>query len=265
MTDRTFIIGDVHGMSDALDRLVVELQPKTGDRFMFLGDLVDKGPDTLGVLVRVRRLLAEFPGSLSICGNHEDGAIALKRKAEKAGSWTGLRKAETEKWLTQATEEDYTFLKSLPLWARPFPDKTVLLVHGGLFPSYFSHYPGLPEPMGDWHRSGGKQWDRARRFLRIRHVHKTTGEMVTFGSESADSQPWAEWYDGREGLVFYGHDPQRSGFPHVTPHAVGVDTGAVFGGSLTAVVAVRDPDLRTGDVVSIKTEPYAKWLDTGEE
>lgn len=263
MTERLFIIGDVHGMSDELVRLVRELRPKLGDRFAFLGDLVDKGPDSLGVIAYVRDLIERFPGSFSICGNHEESALRLRVKADKAGTWNGIAKAEKETWLREATAADFAFLASLPLYGRPFPNKAVLLVHGGLFPAYCDKYPGLPELSPDWHKGGGKQMDRARRFLRVRHVHNETGEMVQLGNEGPSTRPWGEWYDGREGFVFFGHEPQRSLAPAIYPHAMGLDTGAVFGGFLTAAVVVEGR--REAEVVQVPAhQSYAEWRETEE-
>lgn len=265
MVERLFIIGDVHGMADELDRLVAELRPASGDRFLFLGDLVDKGPDSLGVLARVRDLFARFPGSFSICGNHEESAIRLHVKASKAGTWNGIAKAEKEPWLSKATAEDFAFLATLPLYARPTANKGTLMVHGGLFPAYFDKYPGLPELSDNWHKGGGKQMDRARRFLRVRHVHKVTGDMVTMGEESAETHGWADWYDGREGFVFYGHEPQKSGVPRWKSTSMGLDTGAVFGGRLTAAV-LDSIGSAVIDTVSVHAHAkFAEWLDTSEE
>lgn len=268
MTARTFIIGDVHGMSDELSRLVRDLKPVDGDRFLFLGDLVDKGPDSLGALRQVRDLIASYAGSLSICGNHEESALRLKAKADKAGTWAGIAKAEKEKWLTDATADDFAFMSTLALYARPFGDRGSLMVHGGLFPAYYDKYPGLPELSPEWHKGGGRQMDRARRLLRVRHVHRETGEMVSLGDEGEQTRPWVDWYDGREGLVFYGHEPQRSGSILASRHAIGVDTGAVFGGYLTAVVLTEAPTATKVclDVVAVKaSQSYAQWLETSEE
>jgi diadenosine tetraphosphatase ApaH/serine/threonine PP2A family protein phosphatase len=249
-------------MADELDRLVTALAPVTGDRFLFLGDLVDKGPESLGVLRRIRDLMARFPGSFSICGNHEESAIRLNVKALKAGTWTGIGKAEKETWLTQATAEDFAFLASFPLYARPFGDRSVLMVHGGLFPAYFEHYSGLPILTPWWQTEKGKQMDRARRFLRVRHV-SATGDMVTLGEEGETTRPWTDWYDGREGTVFYGHAPQRSGEPLVRPHSVGLDTGAVFGGRLTAAVLSPATEVR---MVSVPAHGgFSKWLEDASE
>lgn len=252
---RLFVIGDVHGMLDELQRLVGSLSPQGDDRFAFLGDLVDKGPHSLGVIAYVRELLAAFPGSLSICGNHEDSAMRLYAKAQKADSWDGLRKAVKEPWLKSMGEDQYQWLRSLPLVARPLPG--LIMVHGGMFPAYFDKHGEVGEVSTDWHRGGGKRMDRMRRFMRVRHVYKpgtfskkgkpVDGQMVSLGDEGESTRNWADWYDGREGFAFYGHAPQRNGKPVLHSHAMGLDTGAVFGGRLTAAVVDHEPELVEGE------------------
>jgi hypothetical protein len=276
---RTFVIGDVHGMLDELRTLVGTLNPVVGDRFVFLGDLVDKGPNSLGVLRHVKLLLSLYPGSVAICGNHEESAMRLYEKGQKNG-WDGLRKVEKEPWIKAMTPEDYEFLRSLPLVARPLDG--VVCVHGGMFPDYFAKHDVIGDVPTAWHKGGGKKMDRMRRFLRIRHVHRETGQMVSLGDEGGDTQPWGDWYDGREGFAFYGHAPQKEGRVVVHNYAMGLDTGAVFGGKLTAaVVTPGTPPLIPGmtnmhvttkiagpihvELVQVQAaRSYAEWLEAFE-
>ena len=241
---RTFIIGDVHGMSKELEELHYKLEPQPDDRWAFLGDYVDKGPNSLEALHMVRLLVSQYPGSVAICGNHEDSAMRLYAKAQKQGSWDGLRKVDKEPWLKDMTEDDYQWIRSLPLVARPWPG--TIMVHGGMFPAYFDKHNEIGDVPVEWHKRGGKRMDRMRRFLRIRHVYKPGvlsakgkdigGNMVSLGDEGENTINWADVYDGREGFAFYGHAPQKSGEPVLHSHALGLDTGAVFGGRLTAAV-----------------------------
>ena len=71
---RTIIIGDIHGCSIALDSLTTLIRPKAGqDRLVFLGDLFDRGPDSYGVLQRVKQFANEFGEDfILLLGNHED-------------------------------------------------------------------------------------------------------------------------------------------------------------------------------------------------
>jgi len=287
---RLFIIGDVHGMDTTLVELVDKLDPQPGDRFAFLGDYVDKGPHSLTTLQYVEALVNEYPGSVAIAGNHEESAMRLYAKAQKQGNWDGIRKAEKEPWLKEMTEKDYQWLRSLPLLARPLPG--IIMVHGGMFPAFFDKHEigDVPEA---WHRGGGKRMDRMRRFLRVRHVYKTGvlsakgkdigGNMVSLGDEGEDTINWADWYDGREGFAFYGHAPQKSGNPVLHSHALGLDTGAVFGGRLTAavvewnerevldngttnfVVATGAEPVRIQFVSVAAREAHAEWLEAFEK
>jgi len=235
---RTFVIGDVHGMVDELEALHYKLEPEPGDRWAFLGDYVNKGPRSLEALHMVRMLVSQYPGSVAIAGNHEEAAMSLYTKAQKQGNWDGLRKAVKEPWLKEMSQSDYDWMRSLPLIARPVDG--IILIHGGMSPRYFEKHDEIGDVPAAWHKGGGKRMNRMRRFLRIRHVyredHEKAGQMVSLGDEGVNTQPWHEWYDGREGFAFYGHAPQKNGEPLVSAHAMGLDTGAVFGGKLTAAV-----------------------------
>ena len=63
---RTVIVGDVHGCRRELEQLLERIRFSNGDRLVFVGDLVARGPDSLGVLDIVRRT-----GALVVRGNHE--------------------------------------------------------------------------------------------------------------------------------------------------------------------------------------------------
>lgn len=71
---RTIIIGDIHGCSAALDVLLAQVNPVVGqDQLVFLGDLFDRGPDSYGVLERIKQLAGVFGEDfILLLGNHED-------------------------------------------------------------------------------------------------------------------------------------------------------------------------------------------------
>ena len=66
---RHIIIGDVHGMLDELASLIEKVDPGFDDTIIFVGDLVDKGPDSVGVVEFVRRLAESF-NVVVVEGNH---------------------------------------------------------------------------------------------------------------------------------------------------------------------------------------------------
>ncbi|OGU17767.1 MAG: serine/threonine protein phosphatase [Geobacteraceae bacterium GWC2_53_11] len=154
MSLRTFVIGDIHGCADTLRRLVEEkLQPSPADRIYLLGDLIDRGPDSKGVLdfifeLRKRGLTVE-----SIRGNHEEMFLHAGDDPANFGLWAlngGLAtlasfRAESPRDILPRYR---TFLEFLPLYI--LLDEFVL-VHAGL---NFD----LPDPFHDteamlWTRS----------------------------------------------------------------------------------------------------------------
>ena len=89
---RRFVVGDVHGCVDELDRLLDHLAPGSADTLCFLGDYVDRGPDPRGVIERLLRLRREGPRCVFLKGNHEDMFLAFMGEAGRHGDaflWNG--------------------------------------------------------------------------------------------------------------------------------------------------------------------------------
>ncbi|MEQ8849818.1 metallophosphoesterase family protein [Botrimarina sp.] len=83
---RTIAIGDIHGCSLALDALLEAIRPAEGDCLVALGDYVDRGPDSRGVLERM--LALEADGLLvPLLGNHEEMMLGAIRGSSPIGSW----------------------------------------------------------------------------------------------------------------------------------------------------------------------------------
>jgi serine/threonine protein phosphatase 1 len=74
---RTFVIGDVHGCIDEMDRLLDAIRPTADDTICFLGDYVDRGPSPARVIDRLVRLRREGPACIFLRGNHEDMFLAF--------------------------------------------------------------------------------------------------------------------------------------------------------------------------------------------
>ena len=75
---RTYALSDIHGCLDKLEGLVARCRADGGDsaKFVFLGDYIDRGPDSRGVLEYVIDLQRRRPGDVvCLCGNHEDLAL----------------------------------------------------------------------------------------------------------------------------------------------------------------------------------------------
>lgn len=229
---KTFIIGDVHGMAVELDALITTLNPNPDDQIVFVGDLVDKGDDSPGV-VRFVRELAKTHNVVVVEGNHEDKHRRF-RTNRVARPEVAARMAERQAELAEITDalspEDVAFLDAAVPFHR-IEDHGILVVHGGI-PASMDAFPATVE---EAQALGGKRKKAFQCVLRTRHVHHETGKMVQLGAETEADPFWAETFDGRFGHVVFGHEPFMDG-PGLFPHATGVDTGAVFGGRLTAMV-----------------------------
>lgn len=199
---RTLFIGDVHGCARELDALLEACGWRPGERVVLVGDLVAKGPDSAGVVRRARER-----GFLAVRGNHDEHV--LRWRAGKAPEGKKL-KPEHQRVLDTLADEDWAYLESLPLYRR-LPELNVLAVHGGVV-------PGVP-----------LEAQREEDLLNLRSI-------APDGSPSKrvdGGEPWASRWKGPE-LVIFGHDALRGLQQH--PHAIGLDSGCVYGGKLTAYV-----------------------------
>lgn len=247
-------VGDVHGCLEELDELLGALELRPGDRLFFVGDLVDRGPDSLGVVRRARELLAAHPGSAVVCGNHEEKALRYHDRGRPI-------EPPLEPWTEAATDDVWAFLDGLPLVV-PVPEVGAVLVHGGFWPAFFRKEGAIGAVGPGWRRDEGKRAERLRRFLRVRRVD-AAGEMLALDRATPDDPHWSERYDGREGHAFFGHDPQLAPpEPLRAPHATGLDTGCCFGGRLTAAVVEAGTAPRAATFVSVPARRrYAEPLD----
>lgn len=231
MRSRYILIGDVHGCLVELQALIRCIAPQPDDTFVFLGDLVDKGPDSPAVVRWIRHFSRRYRVVL-IEGNHEEKHRRW-RQHMRLGSplvhtMTGTQQIAA---ITQAlSAEDIAFLETARLYLR-LPQYRALAVHAGVPPAITS----LPEDAAEIDTYARKQRDLYLKMLRIRFV-SPEGKIVQLGYETAQDHYWAEAYDGRLGTVYFGHQVFRAAAPVVFPHAVGLDLGAVHGGYLAAAI-----------------------------
>ncbi|MFJ8464289.1 polynucleotide kinase-phosphatase [Streptomyces swartbergensis] len=218
------IIGDIHGCSAELEALLGKLgyidgvHPE-GRTAVFVGDLVDRGPDSPGVLRRVMAMV-KSGNALCVPGNHEN----------KYGRYLRGRKVQHTHGLAETIEQMAGESEEFASEVREFIDGLVshYVLDGGRL---VVCHAGLPE------RYHGRTSGRVRSHALY---GDTTGETDEFGLPVR--YPWAEEYRGRAAVV-YGHTP----VPEATwlNNTICLDTGAVFGGKLTAL---RWPERELVDV-----------------
>ncbi len=228
---RHIIIGDVHGCLTELQALIQRLVPQPDDTFVFLGDLVDKGPDSPAV-VRWVRHFSECHHVVLLEGNHEEKLRRwhhhMRQGSPIADTMTGTQRMAA---LTQAlSAEDIAFLETGRLYY-PMPQYHALAVHAGVPPA-IETLPADPREIAAYPR---KQRDLYMKMLRIRFV-SPEGKLRPLGHETEGDRYWATFYDGRLGTVYFGHQVFMTRAPVVFAHAVGLDLGAVHGGFLAAAI-----------------------------
>jgi serine/threonine protein phosphatase 1 len=94
MSRRTIAIGDIHGCAPALETLLDAVQPAADDRIVTLGDYVDRGPDSRGVIERLIRLQQQCR-LVPLLGNHELMLLAARDAEEELALWLTCGGRET--------------------------------------------------------------------------------------------------------------------------------------------------------------------------
>lgn len=185
-----YVVGDVHGCRQTLDRLLERLDPTPDDLVVLVGDLVRKGPDSKGVIDLVR----SRPNVRTVRGNNEQKLI------------------DGRKSIDALTDGDLAYLESLPVvisW------DDVAVVHGGI-----DHRKPIDE-------------HTLSELLNIRSLAPDGGYERPFWFETRRESP----------RVFFGHTVLAE--PFESEYAVGLDTGCVYGGRLTAY------EYRTAETITV--------------
>jgi protein phosphatase len=218
------IVGDVHGCLGELAELLTRLgwrlerdeagQPVGGSHpagrtAIFLGDLVDRGPDTPGVLRLVMGMVAAGT-ALCVAGNHEQ-KLLRKLRGGQVQVRHGLAQtlAQLDAQPAEFTAGVATFLDGL-VSHYVLDEGRLVVAHAGLKEEYH-----------------GRASARVRSFALY---GDTTGETDEYGLPVR--YPWARDYRGKATVV-YGHTPTPA--PEWVNNTICVDTGCVFGGALTAL------------------------------
>lgn len=263
-----YLVGDVQGCLEPLQRLMAEVQfSPSRDRLVMLGDLVNRGPQSLGVL----RLLRGLDNACeALLGNHDLHLLAVAHGARK------LKKGDTFADVLNAPDAAswIDWLRRRPLALRC---QGWLCVHAGVAPSWTTAqtlaladelqgllqsenlaaflpqmYGNLPDAWRDDLRDAARWRCAINVFTRIRFCH-ADGRMdfdlkETAAQAPAHLQPWFELPQRLTSAdrVAFGHWSTLG--LKVSPHLLGLDTGCVWGGRLSAAL-VREG--QSPEVVSV--------------
>ncbi|HPI91570.1 MAG TPA: metallophosphoesterase family protein [Deltaproteobacteria bacterium] len=204
--NRTFAIGDIHGCPDKLEDLISAMDPQPEDRIVFLGDYVDRGEGVVEVIDALIGLAGRFD-CIFLRGNHEDMFLSfLEFGNNKTVFYAngGLRTVESYARPDSYVSADQ-IARRMPDAHRDFfshlrwyhEDENYIYAHAGL-------KPGVPVAEQDRH------------------------DLIWIRDEFISTPT------GIPKKVIFGHTPFAR--PLVKTDKIGIDTGAVYGGCLTAVV-----------------------------
>lgn len=223
-SSRTIIVGDVHGCIEELEELIeVTSYDKAYDRLILLGDLVDRGPDSVAVVRKAREM-----GLESVMGNHEFKFLKWFRSNGKT--------YDTHDYYSNLSDEDINYIAQMPTYIKI---GDVIIVHAGM-------RPGIPlEKQSKDDLMYLRYIDSNQKFVSLKKISK-------IGKELAEAHFWTEFWTGPESIV-YGHNVSSMDTPlieEVRPGVTcyGLDTGCCFGGKLTALI------LETKEIVQVQAK-----------
>jgi hypothetical protein len=229
---RTLFIGDVHSCADELEELCDRAALVNGDRVIFTGDLVSRGPKPHQVLKLFRKL-----GARAAIANHEQRLLDAHRaraRGEKGPRLGGSHQA----LMNELSPEDWQLLAELPLFVQ-VPEHGVVVAHAGIDPS-------LPFAAQD-------PWV-------VTHVRSLDADGKPSEKWGA---PWGASYAGPEHIVF-GHNARKR--PQLHPYATGLDTGCVYGGRLTGMLLAQGsapPNVAERAQTLVSVASRAEYADYG--
>ncbi|MFM9829159.1 MAG: metallophosphoesterase family protein [Sphingomonas sp.] len=218
---RVYAIGDVHGRLDLLDILLAHIDDDLArDRpasttIIFLGDLIDRGPDSAGVVERVYQLARQMPDTRVLVGNHEEVFMRALEGDEKAMRFfcrIGGKETILSYGISEAKYNDYDYADLTVALQAAVPE------HHRVFISGFEDVIEI----GDY-----------------AFVHAGIRPGMPISEQQTTDLRWIrdaflDHQDPFERLIVHGHTITDQ--PDIRPNRIGIDTGAYAGGPLTALV-----------------------------
>jgi hypothetical protein len=200
---RTIVVADLHGAYDEAMDLLEKVNVSSSDRVIFCGDLIDRGPHN----DKCVDLAIQWE---SVEGNHEERHLWYVDHKTPESQMPPTHVATRR----QLRPEHYEYFRKLPLYIR-LPEVNAVVVHAGV-------YPGIPI-----------EKQEASHLLHIQAICPPNKRSYWPSKAPEGYKFWTNFYAGAERVIF-GHSVLTK--PLLTDKICGVDTGAVFGNTLTAVI-----------------------------
>ena len=268
---KIFAVGDVQGCAPSLKTLLKKLPKKS--KLIFLGDLVNRGPDSLGAL-RQLKSLQESGRAECILGNHDLHLLAID---------AGLRKTkglDTVDAILNAPDR-----KELIGWIRKRPmalsNSKILTVHAGVLPQWDLQQTiecaqevekalrgkSYKDFLANMYGNTPNKWSNSLKgYERLRLITNTltrmrfctpSGQMEFDSKEGLENGPkgYIPWFKApkrktADTLIYFGHWSTLGLLRH--DNVIGLDTGCVWGGKLTAMeVSETNKDSKGLEIIQV--------------
>jgi len=236
----TLIVGDIHGNAGALGALLakIEAELSEADAIVFLGDYIDRGPDSRGCVERILRLRDRTPAQVvTLLGNHEQWMLRTMRDFSRHSWLLGMEALAT---IGSYSERAADRLREAVRSAGPrIVTERMSLPYEEFFDAMPGEHREFFERLRVWHRSPDALCVHGGVSLDGTPIEEQDEESVVWGSAE-----FPEQYRGDE-LVAYGHRGDTPlaedgrPVPNVRPNTIGLDSSQH--GVLTAI---RLPDRR---------------------
>jgi serine/threonine protein phosphatase 1 len=201
LVSRTLVIGDIHGCLANFDALLQSIAPTPDDRVILLGDYVDRGPESAGVVKRILNL-SQTQHVTTLKGNHEEMMLAARDSHDKFSDW--LQNGGDDTLRSYAGVRGT--LRDVPADHWHFLEQQ-LVNYLETDSHIFVHANAYPDMSMDEQPDYMLRWERCDRI--VRH---DSGKVIVCG-----------------------HTPQKSGRPLNKGYAICLDTNACGGGPLTCL------------------------------
>ena len=228
---RKIIIGDIHGCIDELKALINQLELNPNDRLFFIGDLINKGPDSVGVVQYLYALSKTYSISL-ILGNHEEKFLRyMQHKQTNSKALATMKITPDFELLAQNLKTDEIDFLKQSYYTFNIKEQNILLLHGGITGNCILNLSTNYQ----YQTHTSKQFKGLDLITKTRHLD-ISGKFVSLGQENEHTQFWAETYDGKYGKVIFGHNTFMQSMPKYFQNAIGIDMGCVYGQHLLALI-----------------------------
>lgn len=227
------IVGDVHGCYDELQILLAKARSHTSKPLLIIcaGDMLRKGRKNLEMLEYIK---SDCKNIFCVRGNHEQSVLRKFDDVEKCLS-------DNDVWLGTIESSDIDFLCDLP-YTISIPDLKITVVHAGLVPDKPLHL------------------QKCSVMLNMRSLERKEdvfhGTILSPTNNGKVGVPWARLWTGPN-HVYFGHDAQRK--LQFYEFATGLDSGCVYGGSLSSILISLDTTstgkliIRSKELISVNS------------